>query len=176
MDKPYTFTPGEYLTRDGHKAVVLCTDAPGEFPLKGYVVTGVNASWRQGWGSGGDSSETTLYDLMPPAPAAPEAVVRWVATLDQASSDMVGFSGCMRKTLPSLISELKAAGCTATSIRRVEFPPGQYDTEDTPSERNQTIDAAIEALRSSDYFARLNVWMQESLEGALLALKQGGRP
>ena len=29
-------TPGDYRTRSGHKARVLCNDAPGPFPCVGY--------------------------------------------------------------------------------------------------------------------------------------------
>ena len=33
---------GEYLTRDGQRAVVLCTDAPGLCPVVGYLVSSVD--------------------------------------------------------------------------------------------------------------------------------------
>lgn len=34
---------GYWETRDGRKARVLCTDAPGEYPVVGYVVSGGKA-------------------------------------------------------------------------------------------------------------------------------------
>ncbi len=34
---------GYWETRDGRKARVLCTDAPGEWPVVGYIICGNNA-------------------------------------------------------------------------------------------------------------------------------------
>ena len=31
-------TPGLYRTRSGHKARVLCNDAPGRWPCVGYII------------------------------------------------------------------------------------------------------------------------------------------
>lgn len=60
----FKFTPGTYLTRDGRKAVVLCDDAPGAYPLKGYIRCG-DGGWAADWTCGGRHVRDTA-DLMPP--------------------------------------------------------------------------------------------------------------
>lgn len=42
--------PGEYRLRDGGKAIVLCVDAPGSYPLVGYFLYGTDSessSWTE---------------------------------------------------------------------------------------------------------------------------------
>jgi len=146
MDKPYTFTPGEYLTRDGRKAVVLCTDAPGGFPLIGFIpsIKGndvvIPMAWdEKGSVSGGLGGEGV--DLMPPAPAAPEAVVRWV-------NHYHGKDGRAHLTLKEAVRGSRDFNGNEAAIARtrVTFTPGQFDTDDTPSEWDQAIDEAVRIL------------------------------
>lgn len=40
---------GTYRTRGGRKAVVLCNDAPGDWPVIGYVVSPANVAHPRGW-------------------------------------------------------------------------------------------------------------------------------
>jgi len=68
----YQFKPGMYKTRDGRDARVLCDDAPGDWPLVGYV--GIDEgyfcySWTH---SGHSTSDKTKhqYGLMPPREVA----------------------------------------------------------------------------------------------------------
>lgn len=63
----FKFTPGEYKTRDGRKAVVLCDDAPGFEPLVGYIVHDCGAI-ALSWYDGGRYIEgrETENDIMPP--------------------------------------------------------------------------------------------------------------
>lgn len=49
--------PGKYRTRDGMIAVVLCTDAPGQWPIKGYVLTQSGGSSSNGWRLNGQMYE-----------------------------------------------------------------------------------------------------------------------
>ena len=44
---------GKYRTRGGRLAVVLCTDAPGDWPLIGYVVGEHGQAHPRGWKSDG---------------------------------------------------------------------------------------------------------------------------
>ena len=34
----HTIKPGKYITRSNHVAVILCNDAPGNWPIIGYVI------------------------------------------------------------------------------------------------------------------------------------------
>lgn len=128
-DKPFIFTPGECITRDGDKVVLLITDAPGKQPLIGHTHSGMAVQWCANGKFMADGSESCL-DLMPPV-SAPERVVRWV-TLERDG----------RVTLTSGTGWLDGVVCR----RRVILTPGQYDTEDTPSEWDQAIDAAEAAI------------------------------
>jgi len=143
MDKPYTFTPGEYLTRDGRKAVVLCTDAPGTLPIVGYIVDADGESVGGSWMGNGRvyNGATRRSDLMPPAPAAPEAVVRWV-------NHYHGKDGRAHLTLKEAVRGSRDFNGNEAAIARtrVTFTPGQFDTEDTPSEWDQAIDEAVRIL------------------------------
>ena len=49
MGKGMTITVGYWETRDGCRARVLCTDAPGEFPAKGYIENGKGESFVMAW-------------------------------------------------------------------------------------------------------------------------------
>lgn len=64
----FKFTPGEYKTRDGRKAVVLCDDAPGFDPLIGYVVVADDMAHPVSWRVGGRYIEECEMpeDLIPP--------------------------------------------------------------------------------------------------------------
>jgi hypothetical protein len=45
--------PGYYRTRDGRKARVLCTDAPGRYPVIGYVEEG-SSILCEAWSASGE--------------------------------------------------------------------------------------------------------------------------
>ena len=138
----FKFKPGTYLTRDGRKAVVLCDDAPGNTPLKGYIVSERgNESAGNGWTTnghmwpGGGSSSS---DLLPPVPEQQE-VVRWVTLWkddDITITEQPPVSG-QRHFL-------------AEARTRVVLTPGRFDTEDSPSEYdrgwNEAIDAATDVV------------------------------
>jgi hypothetical protein len=62
--------PGTYKIRDGRKAVVLCSDAPGSWPIKGYVVHDSDGSTARGWSRTGTVDSNPLqqndHDLIGP--------------------------------------------------------------------------------------------------------------
>src|SRR5688572_25008531 len=74
----HTFSPGEYKTRDGRKAVVLHVLAnPGSTdPLIGYTVDFCGREQAESWQGNGRYSPATesRRDLMPPPPPRVE---RW---------------------------------------------------------------------------------------------------
>lgn len=64
-------TPGKYITRDGRTAVVLCNDAPGQYPVIGYVIyrrpPHPDHASPEGWTARGlttNSGHTSPRDLM----------------------------------------------------------------------------------------------------------------
>ncbi len=96
----YKFGIGEHKTVGECRAVVTCDDAPGMWPLMGYVVSESGCSHPHGWTRDGRTYETrkSEYDLMPPAPAKPEPVVRWV-NLYQRKDGSLAFGGGAHATL-----------------------------------------------------------------------------
>ncbi len=59
-------TVGYWETRDGRKARVLCTDAPGRCPVKGYIETAEGESGAMSWALNGEwlSPSSTGADLI----------------------------------------------------------------------------------------------------------------
>ena len=71
----YEFKIGTYKTRDGREARVLCTDAPGEWPIIGYYIDSASAIgyYLTAWMANGHSRGTDddgIFDLMPPREVA----------------------------------------------------------------------------------------------------------
>jgi hypothetical protein len=136
----YTFKPGEYLTRDGRKAVVLCDDAPDDFSLVGYVHRPNGAgvipeTWKPDGRSGVGPQDR---DLLPPVQEQQE-VVRWVVLWNSGSASTADIP-------PPFDARPMMRACT-----RVVLTPGRFDTEDSPSEWNAAIDAADKALWELGY-------------------------
>jgi hypothetical protein len=138
----FKFVPGNYLTRDGRKAVVLCDDAPGHWPLIGYIRTRSNSdylTWE--WLANGkrhDRGDTGPEDLIPPVQEQGE-VVRWVTLWkdgDITVTEQPPVSG-QRHVL-------------AEARTRVVLTPGRFDIEDSPSEYdrgwNEALDKAAHDL------------------------------
>lgn len=72
--------PYRCKTVSGLDAVVLCTDAPGKFPLKGYVVTREGEeSLVAGWTRNG-TANVRDFDLVLPKPPVTS---RWVNIFNQ---------------------------------------------------------------------------------------------
>ena len=132
----YKITPGEYLTRDGRKAVVLCDDAPGEMSLIGYVVQGKNgypASWDN---SGGRfQAHTDPADLMPPV-TEPEQVVRWVELYQDDNGNF--WAKADKVTARPLYANIVAR-------TRVVLTPGVFEDEATPDPYTRGWNEALEA-------------------------------
>ncbi len=126
----HVFKPGEYKTRDGRKAVVLCDDAPGQDALVGYLLSKGDRVEATTWLSTGRyfGDEQHPNDLMPPEP---EQVVRWVVLWNDSGVTL-------ERSAPPILAGRKA--CT-----RVVLTPGRFDDENTPSEWDRAIDAALKA-------------------------------
>lgn len=133
----YKFTPGEYLTRDGRKAVVLCDDAPGEYPLVGYTVIPEIGSTAESWLPNGCcySGDPDDDDLVAPV-TEPEQVTKWV-NLDSAGNVIFSNKGPDEYTITENV---------AVARTRVVLTPGMFEDESTPSEWDQAIEAARNAL------------------------------
>jgi len=85
-------TVGYWETKDGRKARVLCTDAPGRCPVKGYIETAEGESGSMSWALKGEwlSPSNTGADLIRPwidRPVVDWAKEReWVKAIAMASS------------------------------------------------------------------------------------------
>lgn len=142
----HVFTKGEYTTRDGRKAVVLCDDAPGSWPLVGYVTAlGVNsapASWRPTGEHDGPPRQNPS-DLMPPKPAEPEQVVRWMYLWNNGQ---VTFQ---EGDVGPLMAGFNSGGIIMTARTRVVLTPGKFDDENTPDPYTQGWNEALTAALHS---------------------------
>lgn len=134
----YKFTPGEYLTRDGRKAVVLCDDAPGNHPIIGYIMDGKNAMARE-WMQDGRfcanvSATARRDDLIAPV-TEPEQVVRLVTL----------YPDNLTRTTPKV--EVGSPLGNPIARTRVVLTPGVFEDENTPSEYDRGWNEALEAAR-----------------------------
>lgn len=158
---PYVFVPGEYVTRDGRKAVVLCDDAPGGRPLIGYVDYD-DASQPYAWAADGLSymrNVITGHDLVAPE-TEPEQVVRW-ATLYP--------SGTVH------IAERPGPAPDSVARARVVLTPGRFADENTPSEWDQAIDACIKRLEHWPTPITADQYIKSECIGILSDMKRDGK-
>lgn len=176
----HKFTPGEYKTRDGRKAVVLCDDAPGDTPLKGYIVIDDGGdSFARGWTvSGGTWSFENFkssMDLMPPV-TEPEQVVRWAYLWDvdgRAEPRMA-----MTATNPVEPWGIGLSGHKCIARTRVVLTPGVFEDEATPDPYtrgwNEAIDSAIAALTRAwaTSYAATKIQLHNSVVGDIRVLKR----
>jgi hypothetical protein len=134
----YKFTPGEYLTRDGRKAVVLCDDAPGMYPLIGYVLMRQGDAAANTWAHDGAGVfvGTKMNDLMPPV-TEPEQVVRWVHLW--SDNDI------------TINRESKQGRGMVIARARVVLTPGVFDDEATPDPYTRGWNDALDSVIRSDY-------------------------
>lgn len=95
IDTNHVISVGFWKTRDGRKACVLCVDAPGCKPAKGYVISGNGESYSCGWFLTGryNFSEQCPQDLMEPwrDPVKFEKIF-WADCLREARDYATGFT------------------------------------------------------------------------------------
>lgn len=129
----YKFTPGEYKTVKGRDAVVLCDDAPGEWPLKGYV-TREGGSFEASWRADGISTREG-FDLVAPV-TEPEQVVRWLHIWEggHVTTDGTPYGAGYRLFGDKLIART-----------RVVLAPGVFEDENTPDPYTRGWNEALEA-------------------------------
>lgn len=144
-----TFKPGKYRTRDGRDAIVLCNDAPGDYPLVGYIIGEGARSWTP-CGSGGSVARSG--DLMPPEP---EQVVRWVNLYRN------GFS-VHHETYRDALESCDRPG---DLVARARVMLGQFDDENTPDPYTKGWNEALEEACAQSYNGCIGV-------NALRALKR----
>jgi hypothetical protein len=162
----FKFSPGTYSTRDGRKAVVLCDDAPGDFPLIGWFASlfddgCMSAMWERN-GNAGNCGRGA--DLMPPEP---EQVVRWVVNARRKCDGWEEIS--VHKTPIDVNSEWDLLSRT-----RVVLTPDRFDDETAPSEYdrgwNEAITAALQAAGAAPAKGGY-----EAIRLAIRALKREGK-
>lgn len=154
----YKFTPGEYKTRDGRKAVVLADDAPGDCPLVGYYLHKDGHSSASSWGRDGiwvQGCPGEPQDLMPPV-TEPEQVVRWVNlyTRPFVGHMVSGQQFYVSREAASANQNALGAGFTYAGSCRVSInPSGDFcgaviHDENTPSEYDRGWNEALEAAEA----------------------------
>lgn len=137
----FKFTPGKYKTRDGKDAVVLCDDAPGRWPLKGYIaITDDSVSYS--WMRSGRIIEKhdDGADLMPPEPEQEPKTL--FVTMDDAGN-------CLFQQ--TRFGEHAITGLPSVACTRVVLTPGRFDDENTPDDYTKGWNDALDMVIRSDY-------------------------
>lgn len=131
----HIFKPGRYKTRDGREAVVLCDDAPGDWPLIGYIVARGEAA-HCSWTASGLATKWpgSPSDLIPPAP---EQVVRFVSLYADGYTGLRYDATCAH------------SHGNAIASARVVLTPGVFEDENTPSEYDRGWNDAIDAAKGA---------------------------